>query len=190
MWKQHQIQFCEGRYLHTSPDLSSMMTFDFYSRRFTFFFLINLLYFQSFKFFWALKLDRTVQIKKSVSIIEMLWRHRATVLLYLTSDALSGPLLWFCRKRQPSLASLWTISSLDRSSLSCRMHMLLCCSVGDTENMYLRPQSHDIASSQWQADHYAKKLGLFCPCAQNKRRWAAQRSISVWMFLYVLIKLS
>lgn len=65
--------------------------------------------------------------------------------MYLTSLVLSGPLLWFCRKRQPSLASLWTISSLDRSSLSCRMHLFPCCSPGDTENMYLRPQSHDIA---------------------------------------------
>lgn len=30
--------------------------------------------------------------------------------------------------------------------------MLLCCSAGGTENMYLRPQSHDIATGTARAD--------------------------------------
>lgn len=38
--------------------------------------------------------------------------------------------------------------------------MLPCCSAGDTENMYLRPQSHDIASSLITACPLGKKVGL------------------------------
>lgn len=106
-------------------------------------------------------------------------------LLDLTSVVLSGPLLWFCRKRQPSLASLWTISSLVRSSLSCRMHMLLCCSVGDTEKMYLRPQSHDIASLPITGSPPHKKARLWAHSSIEK--WSEQLQNSCLYSVSVLV---
>lgn len=104
-----------------------------------------------------------------------LWLHQGVCVLYLTSLVFSRPLLWFCRKRQPSFASLWTISSLDRSSLSWRMHMLPCCSAGGTENMYLKPQSHDIA---WSTANRLLWVSSHCSRKKCKRRWELKKSVS------------
>ncbi len=89
------------------------------------------------------------------------------VILHLTSAGLSVALSGLCRRRHPSLASLWTISNRLISSLSRVAAPGPCCSAGDTENIYLRPQSHAMrlqhrraASSQshWEFDSPSRCL--------------------------------
>lgn len=71
--------------------------------------------------------------------------------LHLTSAGLSVALSGLCKRRHPSLASLWTISNRLISSLSRVPAPGPCCSAGDTENTYLRPQSHAMRLQHRQA---------------------------------------
>lgn len=102
--------------------------------------------------------------KQPIIIILCMWIDTHTymnVSLHLTSVGFSVALSGLCRRRHPSLASLWTISNRLISSLS---HVTVpgpCCSAGDTENTYLRPQSHAMrlqhtrtgsSQSHWEFD--------------------------------------
>lgn len=114
-------------------------------------------------YFWSF--HKSPKLKKQPIII--LSHTYMNISLHLTSAGLSVALSGLCRRRHPSLASLWTISSRLISSLSRVATPGPCCSAGDTENTYLRPQSHAMrpqharavsCQSHWEFDSTSRCL--------------------------------